>query len=85
MLILHRRRSEALLIGDDIRVVVLDSTGGGTRLGIEAPGHVSILREEILTEITEENARATAQASFLEGWNDRRDAEPETSVPDEEA
>jgi carbon storage regulator len=62
MLILHRRRAEALRIGDDIRVVVLESDGGGTRLGIEAPMHVSILREEIIDEVRAENLRASQLA-----------------------
>ena len=37
MLILQRKQDEALLIGDNIRVVVLRSDPGGARLGIEAP------------------------------------------------
>jgi carbon storage regulator len=76
MLILHRRRAEALRIGDDIRVVVLESDGGGTRLGIEAPMHVSILREEIIDEVRAENLRASQLAQEV-----RRSAPPGGSVP----
>jgi carbon storage regulator len=66
MLILQRKANEALLIGDDIRVVVLRSDGGGTRLGIEAPGDVLILREEILDQMRAENVLASQRASALD-------------------
>jgi len=62
MLILQRKRNEAILIGDDIRVVVLHSDGGGTRLGIEAPTDVAILREEIFDQVRAENLRASRLA-----------------------
>ena len=62
MLILQRKRNEAILIGEDIRIVVLQSDGGGTRLGIEAPTHVSILREEIFDQVRAENVRASQLA-----------------------
>ena len=76
MLILQRKPNEAVLIGGDIRIVVLRSDGGGVRLGIEAPGHVSILREEILDQIRAENVRASAVASELAGA-DGPTSEPE--------
>jgi len=58
MLILHRRAGEAILIGSDVRIVVLASDGGGMRLGIDAPSHVPILREEIVREVEVENRKA---------------------------
>ncbi len=65
MLILHRKPDEAVLIGGEVRVVVLRTDGGGVRLGIEAPAHISILREEILEQIRAENLRASSLASEL--------------------
>ena len=65
MLILQRRPNEAVLVGDDIRIVVLKSDGGGVRLGIEAPGHFSILREEILEQVLQENVLASRKAMEL--------------------
>jgi carbon storage regulator len=47
MLVLSRRQSETIVIGDNIRVQVLEISGGRVRLAIEAPGHVSVDREEI--------------------------------------
>ena len=47
MLSLTRKIGEAVLIGSDIRVVVLERFGQEVRLGIEAPRETKILREEI--------------------------------------
>ncbi|MEX0912421.1 MAG: carbon storage regulator CsrA [Gemmatimonadota bacterium] len=60
MLILSRKPGDAIIIGDGIRVVVIESDRRGVRLGIEAPADVSILREEIVEAITSENRRANA-------------------------
>lgn len=66
MLILQRREQQALLIGDDVRVVVLKTDGGGVRLGIEAPAEVTILREEIVDEVMAENLLASRRADEIE-------------------
>jgi carbon storage regulator len=58
MLILNRKPGEAILIDGGIRLVVLESDGGGVRLGIEAPASVGIVREEVAQRIAEENRRA---------------------------
>jgi carbon storage regulator len=47
MLVVSRKRGEAVCIGDDIIVSVLESRGGTVRLGIDAPKQVLILREEL--------------------------------------
>lgn len=65
MLILQRKTDQALLIGDDIRIVVLRTDGGGARLGIEAPSDVTILREEIVDEVRAENLLASERARAL--------------------
>lgn len=66
MLILSRRADEAVLIGEGIRLVVLSTDGETVKLGIEAPPHVAILREEIVVEIADENLRARAPESARE-------------------
>lgn len=60
MLILTRRVGEGVLIGDGIRVVVLEVRGKQFRLGIEAPTHVVVLRDEIFQRLTKENLQASA-------------------------
>jgi len=69
MLILSRRAGDAIVIEGGIRIVVLASDRRGVRLGIEAPSHVSIVREEIVTQIADENRRANvgAEAAALVG------------------
>lgn len=48
MLILTRKLGEEILIGDDIRIKILDSTRYSVRIGIEAPEEVIILRSELI-------------------------------------
>ena len=47
MLVLARRVGEEIVIGDDIRVTVLEVRGSQVRLGISAPKSVRVLRQEI--------------------------------------
>ena len=58
MLILTRKSGEGLFIGDEIRVTVLEIRGKQIRLGIEAPQHVVVLREEIYRRVQEQNLQA---------------------------
>jgi carbon storage regulator len=51
MLVLSRKRSQSLYIGDDIKITVVKIEGNQVRLGIEAPAGVSILREELLLDL----------------------------------
>jgi carbon storage regulator len=60
VLILSRRPGDAIIIDGGIRIVVLASDRRGVRIGIEAPAHVSIVRQEIVTQIEDENRRANA-------------------------
>ncbi len=53
MLILSRRPGEAIHIEGGIRVVVLASDSRGVRIGIEAPSHVGIFREEIVDRLAD--------------------------------
>ncbi len=62
MLILARKAGEAIAINDDIKVKVLEIKGGQVKLGVDAPNHVAIHREEIFLRILEENRRAAMEA-----------------------
>lgn len=48
MLVLARKLGEAIVIGDSIRIVVLEINRGMIRVGIEAPRDVPIFRQELL-------------------------------------
>lgn len=56
MLILTRKPSETLMIGDDITVTVLGVKGNQVRIGVNAPKDVSVHREEIYLRIQAEQA-----------------------------
>ncbi len=47
MLVLTRKCGESILIGDDIKITVVEIKHGTIRIGIEAPRQVNIVREEI--------------------------------------
>ena len=53
MLILTRRVGESLMIGDDVTITVLGVKGNQVRVGVNAPKHVAVHREEILNRIEE--------------------------------
>lgn len=61
MLILTRKIGEAIVIGDDITIKLLEVKGGQVKLGVEAPGHITINREEVYLRILEENRKAAMQ------------------------
>ncbi len=54
MLVLSRQKDESIIIGDDIRVMVVDVRGDRVRLGITAPRGVPVHREEVYEAIQRE-------------------------------
>ncbi len=65
MLILTRRAGEAILLAGGIRVIVIATERGQVRLGIEAPPEVTILRQEIVDDITAGTVAAVATPEAL--------------------
>jgi len=51
MLVLTRRLGEAITIGDNVRVVIVDIDGNQVKLGIEAPRKIEIYREELYERV----------------------------------
>jgi len=55
MLVLTRKSGEAINVGDEITVTVLEIRGNQVRLGIQAPLSVTIHRRELYEKIRSEN------------------------------
>ena len=67
MLIVSRQKDESIMIGDNIEVIVVDVRSNGVRddaihLGITAPRHMSVHRQEVYEAILREKAKKRAVA-----------------------
>lgn len=51
MLVLSRKKDEEIIIGDNIRLVVIEICGDKVRLGIDAPKEISVHRLEVYEAI----------------------------------
>lgn len=56
MLVLSRHVDEKIVIGNQITVTVVAIRGHKVRLGVEAPDHVSVHRQEVYDAIRRENS-----------------------------
>ena len=59
MLVLTRKAGEGIIIGDNIKITVIELKGGGVRIGIDAPVEQKIYRQEVYDRICQENMEAT--------------------------
>lgn len=58
MLILKRRMGEGIDVGDNVRIVLKEISGGHVKIGIEAPNGIRVRRSETAASVEEENLRA---------------------------
>lgn len=66
MLVLSRKTSESIMIGDHIEVKILAVEGDQVKLGIIAPKSVKVHRSEVFEAIQQQNKEAlNASADFL--------------------
>ena len=79
MLVLTRRKDEAIMLGDDIKVTILDIDAERVKIGIDAPRTTRILRAELQAEVKNVNREATkANLQFLKQLsmnNEKKSAE----------
>ena len=54
MLVLSRKQNERIRVGDSVVVTVVRVSGDKVRIGIEAPAHVRVLREELDDDVVGE-------------------------------
>ena len=59
MLVITRKKGDAILLGDNIEITIVKVEEGSVKLAISAPKDVTILRKELYSEVTEENKNAT--------------------------
>jgi carbon storage regulator len=62
MLVLTRRTGESIIIGDGIKLTVVNIGPGRVKIGIEAPPSVRVDREEIHSRILQEKASDVLEA-----------------------
>lgn len=72
MLVLSRKKGESIVIQDHIEVTVLAVEGDTVRIGISAPKHIDIFRQEIYTAIQEANRESvTPLAANIDAFMER--------------
>ena len=93
MLVLTRKRSERIRIGENIVITVIHTSHGSVKLGIEAPSSVRVLRAELndrprMTSQVEsqpcaENAKCLDEPLSVEGFLNSFDAEFVAEIEDQ--
>lgn len=58
MLVLSRQKDESIMIGDDVKITIVDVRGDKVRLGIEAPKNIPVHRKEVYEAIQREKKAA---------------------------
>jgi len=81
MLVLTRKTNESIMIGDEIKITVVEIRGDQVKLGITAPKRISVHREEIFLAIQKENIKAAASQIGLgeleQIWQNKNQDKPE--------
>jgi carbon storage regulator len=62
VLVLTRRKGEAIIVGDNVEIRVLEVSRHQVKLGVQAPRTVPIYRSEIYEKVRDAN-RAAASSS----------------------
>jgi carbon storage regulator len=55
MLVLTRKPGQSIIIGDNIRITLIEIQGEQARLGIDAPKSIAVYRMEVYEEIAKQN------------------------------
>lgn len=63
MLVLSRKPGEAIRIGEDIEVSIIEVRGDTVRIGIDAPRNVPIFRTELIAEVAKTNIESVKAAT----------------------
>ena len=60
MLVLSRKLGQRFQIGQDVHITIVKIDRNSVRIGIEAPGEVTVFREEIISAPAEHSMKADA-------------------------
>ncbi|MCH5149776.1 MAG: carbon storage regulator CsrA [Spirochaetales bacterium] len=69
MLILARKENEAIVIGDNIEVTIVNIKGDYVKIGINAPENVKVFRKEIFTDIQDANRESVIRPDAVKNLN----------------
>ena len=72
MLILSRKKNEAIVLNNDIMVTVIEIRGDKVRLGIEAPREASVHRHEVWACMRQDEVLHTPESPRTVAHPDRR-------------
>lgn len=61
MLVLSRKLGQKFSVGEDVRITIVKIDRHSVRIGIEAPGDVTIYREEIVRMDMDEEVASSAE------------------------
>jgi carbon storage regulator len=64
LLVLSRKLNQAIMIGDDVRIVVVAVDRDTVKLGIEAPRTIPVHRSEVYEEIQRTNRAAAGEPAL---------------------
>ncbi|MDR0904043.1 MAG: carbon storage regulator [Ruminococcus sp.] len=59
MLIISRKKDESILVGDNVKITVIETGDGRVKIGVDAPREVRVIRAEI-AQMGEFNRSATS-------------------------
>jgi carbon storage regulator len=59
VLVFTRKKGESLVIGNEIEITILSIGSGSVKVGIVAPRHISVHRQEVYEAIRHENMAAS--------------------------
>lgn len=63
MLVLSRKSGETIVIGDDVKVTIVDIRGDKVRIGVDAPSHIPVHRQEVYDAIHKTNGQLNSQTA----------------------
>jgi carbon storage regulator len=65
MLVLSRKLNQAIMVGDNVRIVVVSVDRDQVKLGIDAPREIPVHRSEVFDEIQRANREAAGSAEVV--------------------